>query len=111
MILGKKGAIWQDALKFINKCPVCNSVYTDDQAKLFAQQAQANLLHLTCADCKSHFIAMVVSLGQGLSVIGMVSDLSFDDACRLHGLKSIDIDELIDGRKLINQKDLLLKLV
>jgi len=93
---------WHDALKFINKCPSCGEVYATDKARLFAQNNSANLVHITCNGCGGGFIAMILVMNQGISTIGMLSDLSFEDAERLYELEPISIDELIEGRKEIN---------
>lgn len=112
MLSAKKGQLsWREALKFINKCPVCGAVYATDRARLFAEEEQANLIHISCADCHSNFIAMVLVLGQGLSTIGMVSDLSYDDAKKVHALAPIAIDEVIEGHKEIQEEKFLLKII
>ncbi|MDD2758515.1 MAG: hypothetical protein PHD72_04070 [Patescibacteria group bacterium] len=111
MIPDKKGRLsWREALKFINKCPVCGSVYATDRARLFAEEEQANLIHISCANCQSNFIAMVLVLGHGLSTIGMVSDLNYDDAKKMHALAPIAIDEMIEGHKIIQEEKFLLKI-
>ncbi len=110
MLPAKRGRLsWQEALKFINKCPVCGAVYTPEQAQIFAEKDQANLVHISCNDCQGNFIAMIIVMSQGISTIGMVSDLTYNDASRLHLLEPIDIDELIEGRKTINQENLNIK--
>jgi len=94
---------WHDALKFINKCPSCGAVYSTDKARLFAQSNTVNLVHITCSDCGGGFIAMILVMNQGISTIGMLSDLSFEDAKRLYALSPISIDELIEGREEIKK--------
>ncbi len=86
-----------EALKFIGHCPICNTRYEHDRAKLFAQRDAANLIHITCGKCASNFIAMIVMMGQGLSSVGMVTDLSFDDAKQLYKTAPITVDEIISG--------------
>lgn len=88
---------WKEALKFINKCPLCNTSYEADQAALFAKHDAANLVHITCKECRSYFMAMIVMLGQGLSSVGMITDLSFQDAGRLHQTEPITLDEALEG--------------
>lgn len=110
MLPAKKGRLsWEEALKFINKCPVCGAVYMPNQARLFAQKNKANLVHISCDSCQGNFIAMILVMNQGLSTIGMVSDLNFEDAGRLHALDPIGIDELIDGRATVNFGNLSIK--
>lgn len=92
---------WQEALKIISRCPVCNQQYVADQAKIFAKQEGARMAHFTCGSCHSAFVAMIVFVGHGLSSLGMVTDLSFEDAERLHKAEPISVDELIEGRQYI----------
>ena len=111
MLPAKNGRLsWQEALKLINKCPICAAAYNPDRAKLFAQNEKANLVHISCEACSGNFIAMILAMPGGISTIGMVSDLSFEDAKRLHIKPAIGLDELIDGRKFINNHDLILKI-
>lgn len=112
MFPAKKGRLsWQEALKFINKCPVCGSAYAPEQARLFAQKSKANLVHISCAVCRGNFIALVIVMKSGLSTVGMVSDLNFDDARRLHAFSPLEIDELIDHRNSVNTGNILLKII
>lgn len=109
MFHAKKGRLsWQEALKFINKCPVCGAHYEPDRAKIFAEKDQANLVHISCVECRGNFIAMIIVMTQGISTIGMVSDWTFEDASRLHLFEPISIDELIEGRQTINEKNLII---
>jgi len=93
---------WREALKFINRCPICATSYKEEAARLFAKSETASLVHLTCPNCQSYFVAMIVVVGQGLSSVGMVTDLSFEDARRLYAAPAITTDELIEGYTELN---------
>lgn len=93
---------WQEALRLINRCPVCNENYATDRAKVFAKNEVASLVHITCVSCRSNFVAMILSMGQGLSSVGMITDLDYEDAKRLNKTLPITIDETIEGYKFIN---------
>ena len=101
----KKSESWREALKFINRCPICSGTYDGKEAKLFAKNDAATLVHMTCAECASYFVAMVLVVGQGVSSVGMVTDLSFDDARRLYRQEPLSTDEMIEAHELI-QKNL-----
>lgn len=92
---------WKEALKFINKCPICSAAYEVEQAALFAKNERATLVHITCKDCHSYFIAMIVMMAQGLSSVGMITDLSLKDAERLHKVEPISLDEALQGFKAV----------
>lgn len=98
-----RGESWLEALKFIGHCPICNQKYEESKAKLFAKQDSANLIHITCGKCASNFIAMVVMMKQGLSSIGMLTDLNFDDAKLLYKTAPLTVDEIISGHQFIQK--------
>jgi hypothetical protein len=90
---------WREALKFINRCPICSSLYDTNDAKLFSRNETATLVHLTCNKCSSYFVAMVLLMGQGVSSVGMITDLSFDDVKRLYNTQPFTTDEIIDAHE------------
>lgn len=92
----------KEVLKHMSVCPVCGGNYGKNRARLFAAKANANLAHISCEKCKSNFIAMILFMHNGISSVGMVSDLTLADAEKIHCGKKIDIDEVLDHHLLIN---------
>ncbi len=88
---------WREALKIISRCPICSAAYETERARLLAKSETAGLIHITCQQCASSFVAMVLVLGQGLSSVGMVTDLNYEDIERLHKAASFTVDEIIEG--------------
>lgn len=87
---------WKSTVKFIGRCPICNTEYKQESARFFAEQDSSRLVHITCDKCSSNFLAMVVFAGQGLSSVGMITDLSCEDAIRLHRQPAVSLDEVIE---------------
>lgn len=96
---------WQEALRFINKCPICAAAYEVVEAKLFAKKGNASLIHITCGQCQSSFMAMILLLGQGLSSVGMVTDLSFADASKFYQCPPITLDEALEGYQFLHTEN------
>lgn len=88
---------WREALKIISRCPICSETYHTEEARRFAKNETASLVHITCHRCQSSFVAMIIMLGQGLSSVGMVTDLNYKDVERLHRAEPITVDEMIEG--------------
>lgn len=103
----KNSSDWQEALKMMNHCPICNSEYRKEQARLFAHHQNAHLVHIKCPRCGSYFVAMIMMLGPGLSSVGMVTDLSYDDVLRLHQTEILSVDDLIDGHEILQSQHFL----
>jgi len=91
----KQPSTWQDALKLVGRCPICNAEYAMGSAKLFAKKDSASLVHVNCTKCQSAVMFMIMIMGQGLSSVGMITDLSFEDAKRLYGSEEITLDEAL----------------
>lgn len=72
---------------------------------MFAKTSNASMVHITCGKCSSFFMAMVISFGPGLSSVGMVTDLSCEDARRLHKSERLTVDELIAGHLFIRNNN------
>ncbi len=98
---------WREAMRFISHCPICNTAYNQDLARLFAEHHNARLVHVTCPSCASNFIAMVMVMSHGLSSVGMITDLSFADAERLFGTEPITTDEVISGYQQLHSEQFL----
>lgn len=96
---------WQEVLKVINRCPICSQNYDRDKAQVLTRQENASLVHITCANCRSSFVAMVVKMGQGISSIGMVTDLQYQDLKRLYNQEPITLDEVLEGYELFKKNE------
>lgn len=97
MLGGKKQTEpWKSTVKFIGRCLVCNTEYKQESARFFAEQDSSRLVHITCDRCSSHFLAMVVFAGQGLSSVGMITDLNCEDAMQLYRQPAVSLDEVIE---------------
>ena len=102
----KNSRSWREALKFIHKCPVCGASYAPECAQVITQKRAANLVHISCDACRGNFVALILATSRGISTIGMVSDLTYDDIGRAYMSEPIGVDELIEGRNFINQNNL-----
>jgi len=105
MTPANKSERWREALKFISACPICRGRYEPSAARLFAKKDNASLIHLTCSGCQSNFIAMILEMGPAISSIGMVSELSFADAARLHRAEPFSMDEALEVIEKFKKED------
>ena len=92
---------WQKGLNLITHCPICENGYSNDTVKKFIHRDSVHLAHIACNSCSSYFLAMIMEMGRGISTIGMVTDLNFEDVSRLYGVDTIGIDEIINAYSFI----------
>jgi len=107
MGIEKRAESWREAMKFMARCPVCGKTYDVTKAKLLAQNGGANLVHIICKNCSSAFMAFILTMGNGLSSVGMITDLNFEDVKRLYKTEPLTLDELITVHELIKKDKLL----
>ena len=104
MLGGKKQTEpWKSTVKFIGRCPISSTEYKQEAARFFAEQDSSRLLHITCNKCQSHFVAMIVIAGQGLSSVGMITDLNYEDALRLYRQSAVSLDEIINYHEFLKK--------
>ncbi len=83
------------ATRVMQSCPLCHTVYDKQYARVLAGHGNANLVHTTCARCRSAVVALVVTSKSGTSSVGMLTDMNYDDALRFHADDAISIDDCV----------------
>lgn len=96
---------WRKTLKLISRCPVCSHDYQSEAIRLFASGGEAKFVHFTCGSCNGYFMAMIMNISKGVSTVGMITDLSFEDLKKLHKISPLTVDETIEGYQFINSSD------
>ena len=92
------------ALKYLGHCPLCDSAYGTQNTALFDKTDLASSIHLKCPKCKANFLAVIFFLGQGVSTVGALTDLNFNDIKRIYRLSPIDLDEVLKTHELLFDK-------
>ena len=100
---GNQQEAWREVLKTMSRCPICGQSYQGERVRLLLQKESSSLIHSTCSQCHGSFMAMVVLAGRGLSSVGMVTDLSFEDVQRLYRAQPLSLDEVIEGYRFFKQ--------
>lgn len=93
------------ALKYLGHCPLCNTKYPPAGASFFEKSETAHLLHLKCPKCQANFLAAIFFLGQGVSTVGALTDLNFNDIKRVYKAEAISLDEVLSAHEWLNSKN------
>ena len=88
----------------MKECPLCEAVFDPKSIKMVDQSQGSHVLHVTCPACKNGIILLVGATDIGVGLVGLVSDLTFEDAYRLKHRPSISEDDLLDYYETIYQK-------
>lgn len=66
------------------------------QARMIGETEGTQLLHVTCRKCQNSILALVLQNASGVSSVGLVTDLTFEDVGRFQRARSISVDDVID---------------
>jgi hypothetical protein len=102
--------IWNDNIKVISSCPLCQNSNQDIKTRMLGQGCETRLLHLNCNKCGSSLLALVLLSQGAVSSVGMITDLSFEDVHRFRDLDQIDIDDVLGMHQQLKKKDFFLHL-
>lgn len=75
------------------------------EARVLREDGETHLLHVRCRSCANAILALVLVTKAGVSSVGLVTDLSYDDVMKFHRETRVSIDDvvsvhqaLIDGK-------------
>ncbi len=97
---------WDDGLKLISFCPLCETHYHPREALLVHERDNSHLLHITCRKCEHSIIALVLVSNAGVSSVGLVTDLSYHDVLKFREADSISIDDVLSVHRALARKGL-----
>ncbi|MFH1226130.1 MAG: hypothetical protein V1684_02525 [bacterium] len=86
---------FQEGLKLINYCPVCQNRYEQLEAKILEEREDACLIHLKCRRCSSSVVALVIANVLGVTSVGLITDLASEEVLKFKNLTPIGADEVI----------------
>ncbi|NQV89856.1 hypothetical protein HQ487_00440 [Candidatus Uhrbacteria bacterium] len=88
--------LWNEGLKLVSFCPVCDTRYNPMEARILEQEGETHLLHVQCRKCEHSILALVLVNRVGASSVGLLTDLSYEDVLRLKTARSVTIDDVMD---------------
>lgn len=88
---------WNEGLKLISFCPVCETRYNPMGAHVLGQEGDTQLVHVRCRKCQNSILALVLVNQSGASSVGLVTDLSYDDVLRFKNSRAISIDDVVEA--------------
>ncbi len=96
-----------DSLKsqfsLMKQCPLCEYGFDDRHVRMVDQVFGSETLHITCPGCESHFVMMLAISDAGVGLIGMMSDLDFDDMVRVSQREPMSDDDLLSFYQQLDQ--------
>lgn len=95
----------QESLRIISYCPVCDTSYNPMEARVIDERDDTHLMHIRCKKCAHSILALVHVSGTGVSSMGLLTDLTFDDVLKFRTAERITTDDVIEFHRHLEQDD------
>ncbi|MBI4281813.1 hypothetical protein HY625_03260 [Candidatus Uhrbacteria bacterium] len=79
----------------VASCPLCKKKYDPLEARIVVAEDGSELVHVECQRCRGAILAAVTNADVGMSVVGVVTDLSPDDLFRLRAREPVTSDDVL----------------
>lgn len=83
-------------LENLVKCPICNKKYGQTKVLVLEEEGNRTTLHLTCGNCENSSLIFISSGKFGIVSLGMLTDLTREEAKELFRSESISPDQVIE---------------
>ncbi|MFB6225991.1 MAG: hypothetical protein ABEJ02_01425 [Candidatus Paceibacteria bacterium] len=95
----------EQALSFIQECPVCDLDFEIDGARILRQKGNVSLVHITCQECLSSVLAVVLMTDIGASSLGILTDLEPEDVLKQEHAPNLNHDHILELHQLLEDKN------
>jgi len=85
-------------------CPLCNKEYSPKDMRIVEQAGDTILAHSHCPYCEGSILSLLYSDFLGITLVGLVTDLKFEDAIKFKNADQIEENDILTLYKMINNK-------
>ncbi|NMC51277.1 hypothetical protein GYA54_00930 [Candidatus Kuenenbacteria bacterium] len=76
-------------------CPLCNKDYSPQNLQIVDQAEETVLAHSNCPICGGSVLSLLYKDFLGLTLLGLATDMSYEDVSRLKKAEVVDSDEVL----------------
>ncbi len=98
----RKG-IYPKGMEALTACPLCQAEYKPAQARILGEGRDRHFLHIQCGQCGNSILVLLSSGAGGMYSVGMVTDLTGDDALRFKDSFVISADDVIGIHEILKK--------
>ena len=96
---------WHDGLRIVSYCPLCEAEFNPMEARVLGEEGETHLVHVRCRSCLNAILALVLITKAGVSSVGLVTDLSYEDVIRFKTGAKVSVDDILEVHKLMEKGD------
>lgn len=98
--------LWNESLKVVSQCPLCQSQRHRMKIRLLGQDGETRLLHLRCSHCGGALLALVLIGPGAVSSIGVLTDLSAEDTLRFSHNEQVFENDVLAVHQFLQEDNL-----
>lgn len=98
-----------EGVRFLSICPLCETNYNPLEARILGEQDTAHLVHIQCRKCLNALLALVMVNQMGISSVGLITDLTFDDVLKYKDEEVVNADDALAVHQMLEDDDAFLK--
>lgn len=92
--------------KIMAHCPLCQTAYEERSVRLLGEHGLARMFHFTCRACRHAVLAVILESQNGVSSVGLVTDLEAQDALAMQDAPPITADDCIAAHETLETQSL-----
>lgn len=83
-------------------CPLCNKEYRPTNMRIVENAGDTVLIHSHCPTCAGAILSLLYKDFMGITLVGLVTDMNYDDAVRIKNGNLVDEDDVLNIYNKIN---------
>lgn len=91
--------------KLVSSCPLCGTEYAPEEAKVVSEKEGAFLVHTNCKRCGSSVVATLIASQMGISSVGLITDLTYEDVVKFKDHDAITTDDILAVYHLLQETE------
>lgn len=81
--------------QLISYCPSCRRPFTSHEAIVISQALATQLLHLTCSNCTSSIVLLLIVNESGMGSVGVITDMTEKDTQKFATADRVTFDDCL----------------
>lgn len=94
----------EKGLNLVKHCPICKHEYARSHAAVVDSTEDTELIHVTCASCHSSMHILVSGSSVGMSVLGMLTDLTREDSEKMISNQEVSEEDVLSLHYMLTHK-------
>ena len=91
-----------DGVRRVSACPLCQAKPEHTKTRVLESRDDHCLVHVTCGNCGHAMLSMVQLMDSGVQCVGILTDLSFEEAKQARSTASVAFDDVLMVHESLN---------